>query len=75
MPDDIEPLVPPSPTPHVREKRHYPSEQQQQQPRKKKQSKQSDESKTTTTEETEESQTVDINEKDGTVIKHFDDYA
>ena len=76
MATDIPPLTPVTPTPLVREKRHYPGEEKDQpQPQNKKQKQQNEQNSEKDDALVKEAdKSVDINEKDGTV-RHIDEYA
>lgn len=77
MANDIAPLTPITPTPLVRQKRHYPGEERQQ-PQQRQRRSDTDSSADHTDEELEEKtinkKSVDIDEKDVTV-RHIDEYA
>ena len=72
MATDIPPLTPLTPTPLVREKRHYPGEEKDK-PQSKKQKNEQNSGKDGAHDK-EADKPVDIDEKDGTV-RHIDEYA
>lgn len=76
MADDIQPLTPMTPTPLVREKRHYRGEQEQQAQQHKQQKKNSSNKPEAENEVKDDlvKKQVDIDEKNVTV-KHIDEYA
>lgn len=69
MSNDISPLTPSSPTPLVREKRHYPGDQKEKQ-----QPKDEDAQSKKDSDEPSSQKPVNIDEKDGKV-GHIDEYV